>query len=192
MISRVCADPKQMRCRRCADSVETCGERKTCTRPQTDPTPVIEAGTSSTARQGSSARRTPAAGSCVRASGRRPRRRRWGVAQIGRVAGRVAGASFHAQTAPTRIGDVRVLAGGAHIRQSRARRGPPIEDRTAAPNGGSVSGYHELMTSLTAQRSPATVRRTGSRAVFLYIADRVENSLFCRRPGAIIRAGVSL
>jgi hypothetical protein len=45
--------------------------------------------------------------------------------------------------------------------------------------GGSVSGYHELMTSLTAQRSPATVR-TGSRAVFLYIADRVENSLFCR------------
>ena len=47
-------------------------------------------------------------------------------------------------------------------------------------NGGSVSGYHELMTSLTAQRSPATVRRTGSRAVFLYIADRVENSLFCR------------
>jgi hypothetical protein len=46
--------------------------------------------------------------------------------------------------------------------------------------GGSVSGYHELMTSLTAQRSPATVRRTGSRAVFSYIADRVENSLFCR------------
>ena len=46
--------------------------------------------------------------------------------------------------------------------------------------GGSVSGYHELMTSLTAQRSPAPVRRTGSRAVFLYIADRVENSLFCR------------
>jgi hypothetical protein len=54
---------------------------------------------------------------------------------------------------------------------------------SAAPNGGSVSGYHELMTSLTAQRSPATVRRIGSRAVFLYIADRVENSLFCRDRG---------
>jgi hypothetical protein len=43
-----------------------------------------------------------------------------------------------------------------------------------------VSGYHELMTSLTAQRSPATVRRTGSQAVFLYIADRVGNSPFRR------------
>jgi hypothetical protein len=50
----------------------------------------------------------------------------------------------------------------------------------AAHSGGSVSGYHELMTSLTAQRSPATGRRAGSRAVFLYIADRVESSLFCR------------
>jgi hypothetical protein len=55
-----------------------------------------------------------------------------------------------------------------------------LENSDVRADRRSVSGYHELMTSLTAQRSPATVRRTGSRAVFLYIADRVENSLFCR------------
>jgi hypothetical protein len=33
-----------------------------------------------------------------------------------------------------------------------------------AVHSGSACGYHELMTWLTAQRSAATVRRTGSRA----------------------------
>jgi hypothetical protein len=43
---------------------------------------------------------------------------------------------------------------------------PPI---TATVHNGSVRGYHELRTSLAAQRSPATVRRTvGLGCIFIH------------------------
>jgi hypothetical protein len=45
-----------------------------------------------------------------------------------------------------------------------------VNQTRAAQIGGSVSGYHELMTSLTARRSPATAGRTGSRTVFCWLA----------------------
>ena len=51
-------------------------------------------------------------------------------------------------------------------------------------NGGSVSGYHELMTSLTAQRS-ATVRRTGSRAVF-YTSPTASRTHYSAAWGAVL------
>jgi hypothetical protein len=73
-----------------------------------------------------------------------------------------------------------------------ADRQPSEVPSPPAPNGRSARGYYEPGTSLTAERSPATVRRTVGWAVFLYIGADVGNSLFCREEVRILAAAERL